>query len=101
MIKTGVKNAQIKDLGQRINASDHIKGFEFTPIVPLSTNVERGKQGERFKKDFPLTHAVNISRSAFSGEPSPGLLLDFLYIILLESAAFYIGIKLMKRRLIK
>ena len=54
-----------------------------------------------FAKFLPLTHAVNISRSAFSGEPSPGLLLDFLYIILLESAAFYIGIKLMKRRLIK
>lgn len=54
-----------------------------------------------FAKFLPLTHAVNISRSAFSGEPSPGLALDFLYIILLEIAAFVIGIKLMKRRLIK
>jgi len=31
----------------------------------------------------------------------PGLALDFLYIILLEAAAFIIDIKLMKRRLIK
>jgi lipooligosaccharide transport system permease protein len=54
-----------------------------------------------FAKFLPLTHAVNISRSAFSGESSPGLMLDFLYIILLEAAAFYIGIRLMKRRLIK
>jgi lipooligosaccharide transport system permease protein len=54
-----------------------------------------------FAKFLPLTHAVNISRSAFSGEPSPGLLWDFVYIILLEAIAFYIGIKLMKRRLIK
>jgi len=52
-------------------------------------------------KFLPLTHAVNISRSAFSGVFSPDLLLDFLYIILLEAAAFIIGIKLMKRRLIK
>jgi lipooligosaccharide transport system permease protein len=50
---------------------------------------------------LPLTHAVNISRAAFSGESSPGLPLDFLYLILLEIVAFYIGIKLMKRRLIK
>lgn len=54
-----------------------------------------------FAKFLPLTHAVNISRAAFSGVSSPNLTLDFLYIILLEIVAFYIGIKLMKRRLIK
>ena len=54
-----------------------------------------------FAQFLPLTHAVNISRAAFSGEPSGGLPLDFLYLILLEAVAFYIGIKLMKRRLIK
>jgi lipooligosaccharide transport system permease protein len=54
-----------------------------------------------FAKFLPLTHAVNISRAAFSGTSSSGLLPDFLYIILLEAAAFFIGIKLMKRRLIK
>jgi lipooligosaccharide transport system permease protein len=50
---------------------------------------------------LPLTHAVNISRAAFSGEPSSGLAGDFLYLVLLEIVAFYCGIKLMKRRLIK
>ena len=54
-----------------------------------------------FAQFLPLTHAVNISRAAFSGEPSGGLPLDFLYLILLEAVAFYIGIKLMKGRLIK
>jgi hypothetical protein len=52
-------------------------------------------------KFLPLPHAVNISRSAFSGVFSPDLLPNFLYIILLEAAAFFTGIKLMKRMLIK
>ena len=50
---------------------------------------------------LPLTHAVNISRSIFSGEASPGLALNFLVLIVVEIAVFYAGIKLMKRRLIK
>ena len=50
---------------------------------------------------LPLTHAVNISRAVFSGEASPGLTGNLLYLVLLEAAAFYAGIKLMKRRLIK
>ncbi len=54
-----------------------------------------------FAQFLPLTHAVNISRAAFSGEVAAGLLPDFLYLILLEAVVFYIGIKLMKRRLIK
>ncbi|KPJ59505.1 MAG: hypothetical protein AMJ46_10825 [Latescibacteria bacterium DG_63] len=54
-----------------------------------------------FANFLPLTHAVNISRAAFSGQPSPALASDFLYLILLEVAAFYLGMKLMKRRLIK
>ncbi len=52
-------------------------------------------------KFLPLTHAVNISRAAFSGEASGDLALNFVYIILLEIAAFCVSIKLMKRRLIK
>jgi lipooligosaccharide transport system permease protein len=52
-------------------------------------------------KFLPLTHAVNISRAAFSGGPSSSLASDFLYLVLLEVVAFYCGIKLMKRRLIK
>ena len=54
-----------------------------------------------FAQFLPLTHAVNISRAAFSGEPSPGLTLDILYIIILEVIVFYTGVKLMKKRLIK
>jgi lipooligosaccharide transport system permease protein len=50
---------------------------------------------------LPLTHAVTLSRAAFSGEASPGLTASVLYLVLLEAAAFYAGIKLMKRRLVK
>jgi len=52
-------------------------------------------------KFLPLTHAVNISRAAFTGETASGLTNDFLYLVLLQIAAFYTGVKLMKRRLIK
>jgi lipooligosaccharide transport system permease protein len=50
---------------------------------------------------MPLTHAVKISRAVFSGEFDPGLILNFLVILVLEGIAFYIGLKSMKRRLIK
>ena len=50
---------------------------------------------------MPLTHAVNISRAVFSGEPAAGLGWNFLVLVVLEIAAFIIGIRLMKRRLIK
>jgi lipooligosaccharide transport system permease protein len=50
---------------------------------------------------MPLTHAVNISRAVFSGEPVAGLGWNFLVIFVLEIVAFVIGVKLMKRRLIK
>jgi ABC-type polysaccharide/polyol phosphate export permease len=50
---------------------------------------------------MPLTHAVNISRAVFSGEPVAGLGWNFLVLVVLEIAAFIIGIRLMKRRLIK
>jgi lipooligosaccharide transport system permease protein len=48
---------------------------------------------------MPLTHAVKISRAVFSGEYESGLILNFLVILVLEMIAFYIGIKMMKRRL--
>jgi lipooligosaccharide transport system permease protein len=54
-----------------------------------------------FSSFIPLTHAVNISRAVFSGVYKPGLLLSFLFIFVLEVIAFYIGLKLMKKRLIK
>ncbi len=50
---------------------------------------------------MPLTHAVKISRAVFSGEFDSGLIWNFLVILVLEVIAFYIGLKSMKRRLIK
>jgi len=50
---------------------------------------------------IPLTHAVKISRAVFSGDYSSGLIINFLVIFVLEVIAFFIGIKMMKRRLIK
>lgn len=54
-----------------------------------------------FSEFLPLTHAVRISRAVFSGAYESGLILNFLVILVLETIAFYIGIKSMKRRLIK
>jgi lipooligosaccharide transport system permease protein len=50
---------------------------------------------------MPLTHAVKISRAVFSGEFQSGLIWNFLVIVALETIAFYIGIRSMKKRLIK
>jgi lipooligosaccharide transport system permease protein len=50
---------------------------------------------------LPLTHAVNISRAAFASEVTPGLAWSFLYLIGVEAVAFFIGVNMMKRRLIK
>jgi lipooligosaccharide transport system permease protein len=49
---------------------------------------------------MPLTHAVNISRAAYSGEMAPGIAWNILVLCVLEAIAFVVGIKLMKRRLI-
>ncbi len=54
-----------------------------------------------FAKFLPLTHAVAISRAVFSGVYSTGLIFNFLVIFILEVVAFYIGVTLMKKRLIK
>jgi lipooligosaccharide transport system permease protein len=50
---------------------------------------------------MPLTHAVKISRAVFSGEYHARYVWDFLVIFVLEVAAFAIGVKMMKKRLIK
>jgi lipooligosaccharide transport system permease protein len=50
---------------------------------------------------MPLTHAVKISRAVFSGTYTPGLLGNFLVVIVLEVIAFYISLKMMRKRLIK
>ncbi len=52
--------------------------------------------------DFlPLTHAVKISRAAFTGEVHAGLIKNVLVILILETLAFSIAIRTMKKRLIK
>ena len=50
---------------------------------------------------LPLTHAVTVSRAVFYGEVTTGLWPDICYLMVLEIIAFYAGVKLMKRRLIK
>jgi lipooligosaccharide transport system permease protein len=50
---------------------------------------------------MPLTHAVKISRAIFSGDYNAGLVWNFLVIFVLEVTAFYVGVKMMKKRLIK
>jgi lipooligosaccharide transport system permease protein len=50
---------------------------------------------------LPLTHAVRISRSVYAGTLEDGLFWRSLAIIGLETVAFIVAIKSMKRRLIK
>jgi lipooligosaccharide transport system permease protein len=50
---------------------------------------------------MPLTHAVKISRAVFSGEYHAKYLWNFLVIFALEVIAFAVGVRMMKRRLIK
>jgi lipooligosaccharide transport system permease protein len=50
---------------------------------------------------LPLTHAVKISRAVFSGEYRARYLWNFLVIFVLEVVAFAVGLRMMKKRLIK
>lgn len=50
---------------------------------------------------MPLTHAVVIARAIFNGVYTRDLIFNFLVILVLEVAAFLIGVRLMKKRLIK
>jgi lipooligosaccharide transport system permease protein len=54
-----------------------------------------------FAQVLPLTHAVKISRAVFSGTFQPGLWLSVLYVVALGTAAFLVGIRRMKKRLVK
>jgi lipooligosaccharide transport system permease protein len=54
-----------------------------------------------FAQFLPLTHAVEVSRAAFTGQVSMRLLPNFLYLLLLEIVAFCAGVKMMKRRVVK
>jgi lipooligosaccharide transport system permease protein len=53
-----------------------------------------------FAQFMPLTHAVELSRAIFSGSLNPGLTWNSSVLLIVEIAAFVIGIRLMKRRLI-
>ncbi len=50
---------------------------------------------------MPLTHAVKIARAVFSGTYDRSIAVNFLAIFVLETIAFTVSIKLMKKRLIK
>jgi lipooligosaccharide transport system permease protein len=50
---------------------------------------------------MPLTHAVKISRAVFSGEYQAKYIWNFLVVFVLEVIAFAIGVRMMKKRLIK
>ena len=54
-----------------------------------------------FAQFLPLTHAVEISRAVFSGVYKTGLIFNFVVILVLEAIAFVVGVKRMKKRLIK
>jgi lipooligosaccharide transport system permease protein len=54
-----------------------------------------------FAQVLPLTHAVEVSRAAFAGEVSMKLAPHFLYLIVVEVAAFCVGVKMMKKRVVK
>jgi lipooligosaccharide transport system permease protein len=54
-----------------------------------------------FAQFLPLTHAVKISRAVFAGEAAPGWAFSLLILFVFGAVAFYVGIKLMKKRLIK
>ena len=54
-----------------------------------------------FAQFLPLTHAVEISRAVFSGVYKTSLILNFLVVLVLEVIAFVVGVKRMKKRLIK
>ena len=50
---------------------------------------------------LPLTHAVAIARAIFNGTYDRSLIVNFLVIFSLEAVAFLIGVRLMKKRLVK
>ncbi len=50
---------------------------------------------------LPLTHAVRISRSVFTGEPAAGLGGSLAGLIVLAAVVFTVSIRMMRKRLIK
>ena len=54
-----------------------------------------------FSRLLPLTHAVELSRAVFTGERPPGIAGNLLYLVGLAAVAFFVALRMMKRRLIK
>jgi len=50
---------------------------------------------------MPLTHAVRVSRSLFTGEPAAGIGGSLLGLAALAAAAFTVSTRMMRKRLIK
>ena len=50
---------------------------------------------------LPLTHAVRISRAVFTGAPAPGLGWSLALVMVMAAAAFFVSIRMMRKRLIK
>jgi lipooligosaccharide transport system permease protein len=50
---------------------------------------------------LPLTHAVRISRSVFTGQPAPGLGGSLVGLVVLAAVVFTVSIRMMRKRLIK
>jgi lipooligosaccharide transport system permease protein len=50
---------------------------------------------------LPLTHAVRISRSVFTGQPAPGLGGSLAGLVVLAAVVFAVSIRMMRKRLIK
>jgi lipooligosaccharide transport system permease protein len=50
---------------------------------------------------LPLTHAVRISRSVFTGQPAPGLGGSLAGLVVLAAVVFTVSIRMMRKRLIK
>ncbi len=50
---------------------------------------------------LPLTHAVRISRSVFTGEPAPGLGWSLGGLVVLAAFVFTVSTRMMRKRLIK
>jgi len=50
---------------------------------------------------FPLTHAVNVTRGLASGNLAPSLIGDTAWMVVFTFVMTWVGIKLIKRRLIK
>ncbi len=53
------------------------------------------------EQEIDLSLAVAVARAVFNGEYPRGLILNFAVILLLCVAAFFLGVRRMKKRLIR